>query len=705
MLTPDQIKQYRTQYGLDTGVRIPTKEERTSIWENMNASPLVESIKADYSERADRVGEILKRKDSSMLEKGVQVFGQGAGAAAGAIEKTAEQIPGVKQAFGAIGEGIKWLSTSDYSPAKWLGEKIGQSEALQELTTLYDTDQNFKDSVDAVANIARLGGDVQMASDALNLTKNITTKLADKTKGILPPDGGAGAIAGAREAVSTAIEKAKTTLFGKPSTIKTIDDVINTADESLKPSAIRGTAEQGTAVAGLKERWAGISNDIKNRIAGKADRLKEYFDVAHARNNYDTLPTPLEYGAKNVEKAVSEMERILSEKGGEIGSFRNKISTYEANIDQVSTIEKRFTDELNKLNLEIVDGIIRKKPGTITRVASDSEIGVLNDLYSELRTFKQNPSLEKAIDLRNRFDRKINFEKETRDISNTLDPLSKSVRKIIADEAANIVGKSEAANLSKYSDFIEALYSLKSFTDRKAGSEFLLKQALSERGRVPREVMNVIKEYTGIDLMDDAAMATLATDLIGNTRQKGLFRQEITKAGLDTAAALTGDPSGLVNIINNVLKKTLLDEEKIYLEAAEQGLKGKGVIPQITKGETQLFRGGKGFGGGSFTTSENIAKDFAKNRGGSVTGYILKPNTKIVDYKDVPGIKFKDLSESSIDRYIVLSGKSRLDFMEGILEEEFSKATEWAKENGFAAIRFPTEGEIRIIDKNAVRVK
>ena len=48
------------------------------------------------------------------------------------------------------------------------------------------------------------------------------------------------------------------------------------------------------------------------------------------------------------------------------------------------------------------------------------------------------------------------------------------------------------------------------------------------------------KDFTGIDLMDDAVMSSIATDLIGNSRQKGLFRQEITKAGLDAEALLTG---------------------------------------------------------------------------------------------------------------------------------------------------------------------
>lgn len=154
----------------------------------------LQGLKTDLDTRVERTGDILDREDSSVAEKGVQLFGQGAGLAANAIEKTVEQIPGVKQTFGAIGSGIQWLANSEFSPAKLLGDQIGKSKALQEVTQLYDTDQNFKDSVDAVANIARLGGDVQMAADAVNFTKNVTSKLGDKVKSAIPPEGGAGAL-------------------------------------------------------------------------------------------------------------------------------------------------------------------------------------------------------------------------------------------------------------------------------------------------------------------------------------------------------------------------------------------------------------------------------------------------------------------------------------------------------------------------------
>ena len=362
------------------------------------------------------------------------------------------------------------------------------------------------------------------------------------------------------------IKQAEETL--KPAEIKNVEDVIKQAEETLKPAEIKAKAEQISAQPSIKEKWAGISPDIKNRISGKQEKLKEYFDVSHARNNFDTLPTPLEHGAKSVNDALSKMETKLNETGSVIGEFRKKIGTYEANIDNVAKVENTFTNQLNKLNLEIKNGQVKQTAGTVSRVSGKGDIGVLNDLYQELLTVKQNPNLEKLMDLRNLFDKKISFEKTAREVSSSIDPVSRNVRKSIADVGANIVGKSQAGKLKQYSEFIDAFENLKSYTDRKAGAEFLLKTVLSERGGVPREVIQTIKQHTGIDLMDDAVMAQIATDLIGNSRQKGLFRQEITKAGLDAASILQGKTSGAIDLMFKLGGK-ILNKEKQFLKAAK----------------------------------------------------------------------------------------------------------------------------------------
>lgn len=359
------------------------------------------------------------------------------------------------------------------------------------------------------------------------------------------------------------VQKTVGSLFSRPAT--SVDDVVAQADNAI--ARTRATAEAEAPSLSVREKWVGISPDIKKRIAGKPEQLQEYFDVAHARNVDDTLPTPYEYGGQKAQDVAEQMKDLLNETGSVIGATRQKFATYKATPDQVARVEQGFLSQLAKLNLEVRSGVVRQKPGTIAR-ASSGDIKALNDLYQDFRILKQSPTLTNIIDLRMGMDSRINFAKSAREVSNEVDPLARQVRKDLADVGAVLVGKTEAEELARYSAFMEAYNDLTSFTDKRAGGEYLLRLVLSGRGGDARKIIQTIKEYTGVDLMDDATMMTIATDVIGNSRQQNLFRQEMTKAGLDVASLMRGQPSGAVGLLSNVMTKWLLDKEKIFMEAS-----------------------------------------------------------------------------------------------------------------------------------------
>jgi hypothetical protein len=296
--------------------------------------------------------------------------------------------------------------------------------------------------------------------------------------------------------------------------------------------------------------------------------MREYIDVVNTRNVRDTVPTVQEYGGSYVGKAADAMQGKLTETGSAIGKTRTKLATYQAPIDDVTRIESSFADQLSKLNLELKGGIVQQKPGTISRVSASGDVKVLQDLYQGLVTFKQSPTLTNLIDLRSSFDSKINFAKRSSEVSNSVDPLSRQVRKDIADTAAKIVGKENAADLKRYSDFMDAYNDIHSFTERAAGSEYLLRLVLSGRGGEARQLIQTVKEYTGIDLMDHATMMQVTLEMLGNSAQKNLFRQEATKAGLDVARLLGGDPSGAAATLFDKTMDRVLNPEKILKEAA-----------------------------------------------------------------------------------------------------------------------------------------
>ncbi len=351
-----------------------------------------------------------------------------------------------------------------------------------------------------------------------------------------------------------------------------LDEVNTKLDELIqqgKTTEARQLAEETASQLSIKEKWAGIRPDIKKRISGKEDLLKEYFDVAHSRNLNDTLPSVYEYGGNYARKATSEMERLLSETGGAIGGVRKKLGGIKATREAIEEINSVFTEELGRLNLRVTNGRVAQIPGSQSRLLSSGDLKVIQDLYNELKVTNQNPTLTNLIDIRTNFDGRINFGKAQREVSGSVDPLSRRLRKVIAGKAEQIVGKNATTDIKKYSDFMEAYQDIKSFTDRQAGGEYLLRLVLSGRGGEARQVISTIKETTGIDLLDHATMMQIANELIGNTAQKNLFRQEVTKAGLDAASLLRGDPTGAAATLFQKGLDKILNPEKIFLEAAK----------------------------------------------------------------------------------------------------------------------------------------
>lgn len=487
-----------------------------------------------------------------------------------ALEIGSEAFRGGSRAFGegVLGLGKALLTQEGEERVKRGAEEVVgevvKTEPVQDLIRRYESlDEDTKQQVDNALGYAEglseiIGGGV--LKKTITESVDIASDLVSRGKNLIPKRA-----------------------------YKTVEEVIETADDVLKktdtpktegtPSALRKTVEEQAPEVSLVERYAGLSPDIKKRLqeAGP-DKVREYFDVAHARNQGDfyidpktgkktPVPTVYEYGARQVDEVVDQLEKKLNDTGSDIGSVRKKLGTVQASVDQVKAVEDSFVEQLDRLNLEIKDGVVRQKPGTVTRVEGKSDIRVLNELYDEMKKVKQSPTLTNLIDLRNQFDGKIKFGKRAQEVSNSVDPVSRSVRQEIADQSATLVGKDAAGDLAEYSNYIEALTELRSYTERKAGGEYLLRLVLSGRGGDARKILQTVDDYTGVDLMNDATLMTLATDMVGNTRQKNLFRQEITKAGLDVESILTGDIRGIIGTILERGRDVI--DEKAFIRAAE----------------------------------------------------------------------------------------------------------------------------------------
>jgi len=431
-----------------------------------------------------------------------------------------------------------------------------------------------------------VGGAIQKVDEQTGIGEKIEG-LSDRTKRNFALPGGIAEVltagtsgtllSGLRNPLSKLL-KSKPTGTPSPSfAIQEIEDVIETAYSSLRKQADdpnlspRQQEEAANAALTFKEKYIGLTPDVKKRLGEMGpEKLKEYLDAAHLRNIDDTAPTPYEVGSSNVGKAEETLQARLNDTGSGIGQTRQKLSTVKLTQPQVSAIEKSFLQELKNLNLTINNGKVVKIPGKIT-ATEGGDIKALNSLLLDLKTFKQSPTVANAIDLRKNFDGKIKFGKSAREVSNNVDATSRGVRKVIAKEAAKTVGKQNAAELTKYSDFMDAYGDLQSFTNRAAGGEYLLRLVLSGRGGEARKLIKTIKEYTDIDLMHDATAMKVATEALGNESTRNLFKQEVTKAGYDAGAVLSGSPTGILSVVGKRLFDKGIDVEDILLKAAGAG--------------------------------------------------------------------------------------------------------------------------------------
>jgi hypothetical protein len=523
-VTPESIATQIEERKAQTGFIGETAED---VWQTVQG--LTNVAKDTYQKQKEAFG-----ADQPLADKLTQSIGIGAGGASGMLGEVFKG--GLKTALSQKGEEtVKEGAKKVISP-------IVESKPVQNLISKYESlDPNQKRNVDSLLGVGSFVLDVAGVGLAGRGVKTAKT-YADDVFANLPR-------------------------FVEPQGLKTADDVVKAISKETPTGKIRAKAEAEAPELSIQEKWLGIEPSFKKKIQDEPEMMSEYINVVKARNEDIDLPSVYEFAGDKARRAVDDMDKLLNSTGSQIGKTRQKLGSYSLDNDMIMAVQDTFANQLTKLNLKLVEGRVVPVAGKV-RIATTAEIKNLQDLMDGINTLKQSPNLTNAIDLRNVFDKNINFAKSAREISNALDPVSKAVRKEIADQTAKIIGKTEAGNLQQYSDFMRAYDELKSFTDRNAGGEYLLRVFLSGRGGDASKVIKTVAEYTGRDLSKDAVMMSLVTDLLANKTQKNLFAQEITKAGVDVARILSGDPTGFISVATDVAKKKILDPENILRKAS-----------------------------------------------------------------------------------------------------------------------------------------
>ena len=292
-----------------------------------------------------------------------------------------------------------------------------------------------------------------------------------------------------------------------------------------------------------KQKTMGITPKIKARLQGNYQAYKRYVDTAINSSKVDNAFTPLDLGHQQVQNAYNLLKIQANKIGEAIEYFRNKTSTYKINIEDIDNIIKIFDDKLKKWNLEVKNNIIQQIPKKVV-LKKSSEINLLQRLRQNLILNKERPTIETVIDNRNAFDNLINYAKSANEVTNDIDPLSREIRAKLKEINIKIIGKAQAGNLEKYSLLKKIIKDMQNHLKRKAGAEYLLRVALSGRGGKAREIFQLVKDLTGMDLMDDASFMQLAIELYGDKTMKTLFENEINAATKNAMGAMFNLASG-----------------------------------------------------------------------------------------------------------------------------------------------------------------
>lgn len=405
------------------GIKPEPREEvlkEPTFWEDVEKSLVT---------RADKFGEIEK-SDAGTVEKAVQKFGQGAGLGADVIEGAIMRVPVVKEALGKFGEGIRWLETSEMSPIKHLGDKIGSTKVMQELVNLYDTDKNFKNTVDGVANIVRLGGDVEGVVNSPKFAKNVTQKVYSNVKN---------SSIGAKVAdvVETGVTKVK----------EVGNKALGLTDEHIAPKALSiFTGEETSAVKKAlefpDEADLGIKNGdqaLREAIKTGADesvKAKQTFITAQ-RDAFQKLAgenSKIKIKQKN---AVSQFTDSLQESGVKMnkkGEFDFTTSKIVANAGEMGKIKTAY-DAILAWDDWSVAGTneLKQLIGQLTKFANEgggsSKSPFLGKYYKYLDEEIKNALPEEArtayTDMNKKFSDSIDLYDEMVDAFNSGDPFSR----------------------------------------------------------------------------------------------------------------------------------------------------------------------------------------------------------------------------------------------------------------------------------------
>ncbi len=396
------------------------------------------------------------------------------------------------------------------------------------------------------------------------------------------------------------------------------EERIVSAAKGLAKGAAAGAAVGAVAVGAgalidkfkaFRKGLSGITPQVESILKELPDatKVKKFVGATQARAQNIRNPSTEEVAAQGVNKAGNIIKNKLSLVGKQIGEIKEKIAGKA--IGQVDDVITRFQTDINKrFGLELkrtlkeAEGLPKGKLFEFTKPIKDkfkesikpikdrlrdvspADQKRLLDIFKNLNNLKKKPNVGGASDVIKNLDDLVDFSKIDQFGVNR-DPL----KGLLASLRGQINEKvrSSSSQLAKVNDQFSKLKELESFLAEQAGKdlqrgELLLKRVFSgDKSREAVKLLNQIKEETGLDLVQDAALARFAIEQFGTEAEKSLLSQALQFGARGKTGLIEKGVEAAIKGVTRVKPEKLAEKIITGKEAA------KGVVRRGTKAITE----------------------------------------------------------------------------------------------------------------------
>lgn len=476
-------------------------------------------------------------------------------------------ITGIPAAAANLAQGI--------FPNKNLGKVIGTG--LGGIETALTQPQNLKYyDWNPHASVGGVVGDV--AGDAINAASLL----------VAPETGGTSLLArsGVNAAIGGGLSLANSASQGQ--NIFSPQSLENAAGSATLSSLLPVLAKPFEALVGGGKLSAGITPQIETALKDSSPQeVQDYIETTLAHNKDLNTPTGTGLVASKLNEAADAITQKLKTAGQAVGDaikqngakligpnsetgngFTDDIlSNFNKKLEDTFGHEITYNPEGN-IKLTIDGENIASQPNNEPRLVPlpdrsrtiiPSDQNRILAIHKQIVDLADNPSVAKASDVVHNLDDLIDYSKVDQ-VGINHDPLQGIIRSTRGEINGAI--RTTSPEIAMANDRFSQLKDIENEIGEKAGNDLqrsalVMRRVFSgDQSGKSLELLNNIKNETGIDLVKHSALAKFATDNFGDASSRSLLQQELNQGG----SMLGGFKRALITPIKNTVGKVLIPD-------------------------------------------------------------------------------------------------------------------------------------------------